>query len=1019
MGDDDPATFFYYLGRAAVSAVPRIRKAFPALTPEYLSSLPTFTLRFFEELCSHLLSCHRKSGTREGSHDHGIAIVFDNCQEIPDTSSFHSILLNGLSRIPVNINVILISRTSPPPVYARLLANDQMGLIGWDSLKLSLVETQKIVCMKSAEAPQQETIEHIHRITDGWAAGITLVLGEIQREGFADLLPKDSTPEDIMYYFGSELFDGIDGATRDFLMKTCFLSKMTVQMARDLTGNDESGRILSGLYRNNFFIHKHFQAETIYEYHLLFRDFLMRMARKTYTSGEREAVLRSASSILVKAGHLEAAMALLKEISGWDAMIPSIIEHAPVLIRHGRYRILHEWLASVPDDTLDDIPWIMYWKASSVLPFDPWDAKIRFEKAFKMFSSLGDRHAMLVSIAGITESIQLSFSDFAQYDPWIQVIEDLFSAMEERPSKEIEARVIDGMVTALILRQPDHPQIRAWMERASSLLEQSIPITIKARLIHAVLFYYILQFDVSGMDSVYDQLKTIERSPDIPPVAGLLLYLMEANYHVMKANHKECLRATNEGLQLACESGIHIMDHFFLCHAAMSCLNENQPEKAQEFIDELTGHYDTFSPWEKKTYHQVRAREALIRNNSSQAYSHACKTLEFIEQLGFKVHLAMGYYILAQALHLLGEHDKEQKFIKESLDAVSLIEETTHDFYTILLKATCAFERGDDSSGYAFLQEAFAIGRKHEHLGTYMDIPYETTKLCIRAIEAGIEPEYARWIINKRRFSPDPPPYHLEGWPWPVKIYTLGRFAIHVNDETLTFQRKAQKKPLDVLKTIIAGGGSNVSDTYVADLLWPDSDGDQATQAFATTLHRLRRLLGQHDAVTLLNGILSLDPHICWIDARAFETLLTMADTLWKQACTEEEFNTACAPVFSALELYRGEFLPDDDVIPDVLAMREYLHIRFLKSIYRLGECLIKTGHYDRARQAIERGLDIDICAEELYRLLMTCLQRQGKRTEALSVFERCSKTLQTELGTTPSADTERLARQLRTEKTH
>ena len=487
----------------------------------------------------------------------------------------------------------------------------------------------------------------------------------------------------------------------------------------------------------------------------------------------------------------------------------------------------------------------------------------------------------------------------------------------------------------------------------------------------------------------------------------------------MKANHEECLRAMDEGLSLARESGIHIMDHFFLCHGAMSCLNENDLQKAHEIIDPLTGDYDVSSPWEKKVYHQVKAREALLKRDGGQAYFHAGRTLDFIIQLGFRVHLAMGCYILSQALHLLGDHDKEQKCITESLDAVRLIEETTHDFYTILLKATCAFDRGDEKAGYEFLQEAFVLGRKHGHLGTYMDIPDETAKLCIRAIEAGIEPEYARWIIQKRRFTLDPPPYHLEGWPWPVKIYTLGRFAILVDEEKLTFSRKAQKKPLDVLKTIIAGGGSNVSDTYVADLLWPDSDGDQATQAFATTLHRLRRLLGRHDAVSLLNGILSLDFHICWIDARAFETLLARAEALWKKACTEEEFNKACAPVFSALELYKGEFFPDDEVIPDVISMREYLHVKFLKSIFRLGDCLIKTGQYDKARQAIERGLDIDTCAEELYRLLMTCLQCQGKKTEALSVFERCRKTLQTELGAVPSADTETLAEELRTGKIH
>jgi DNA-binding SARP family transcriptional activator len=99
--------------------------------------------------------------------------------------------------------------------------------------------------------------------------------------------------------------------------------------------------------------------------------------------------------------------------------------------------------------------------------------------------------------------------------------------------------------------------------------------------------------------------------------------------------------------------------------------------------------------------------------------------------------------------------------------------------------------------------------------------------------------------------------------------------------------------------------------------------------------------------------------------------------------------------------------------------MREYLHAKFLKSLSKMGEHLVKTGQYDRARQAIECGLDIDTCAEDLYRLLMVCLQNQGLKSEALSVFERCKRTLHVELGTTPSADTEALARSLRAGKSH
>jgi LuxR family maltose regulon positive regulatory protein len=49
-GDTDLATFYYYMGLAAKKASPRHRKPLPLMTPEYLTGIPTFTRRFFEQL---------------------------------------------------------------------------------------------------------------------------------------------------------------------------------------------------------------------------------------------------------------------------------------------------------------------------------------------------------------------------------------------------------------------------------------------------------------------------------------------------------------------------------------------------------------------------------------------------------------------------------------------------------------------------------------------------------------------------------------------------------------------------------------------------------------------------------------------------------------------------------------------------------------------------------------------------------------------------------------------------------
>ena len=247
--DADPATFFYYLGQAAKRALPRKRKPLPLLTPEYLQGIPTFTFRYFENLYSRLIPLHPT--LRKGR----FIIVFDNYQQVPSNASFHEIISHGISRIPEGINVILISRGEPPPVLIPLRANNLMGVLGWNELRLTQEESSAIVRLRSKQKVPKETIQHLHNTADGWAAGLVLILEGAKRGIESQHLGK-LTPEEIFDYFGTVLFDKTDKEIQDFLLKTAFLPRMTARMAEELTDISNAGRILSTLSRNNYFTEK-------------------------------------------------------------------------------------------------------------------------------------------------------------------------------------------------------------------------------------------------------------------------------------------------------------------------------------------------------------------------------------------------------------------------------------------------------------------------------------------------------------------------------------------------------------------------------------------------------------------------------------------------------------------------------------------------------------------------------------------------------------------------------------------
>ena len=189
---------------------------------------------------------------------------------------------DGLSAIPDGINAILISRYDLPPALTKLHANGLMGMLGWDELRLTLQETGKIVPLKAQEIRSKDVIGRLHLAADGWVAGLVLILEGIKR-GIEPRSLGRLTPEEILNYFGSELFDKTNKEIQDFLLKTAFLPKITVRMAEKLTGLPNADSILSTLNRNNNFTQKHYSEEPVYQYHQLFREFLLVRAKETYS----------------------------------------------------------------------------------------------------------------------------------------------------------------------------------------------------------------------------------------------------------------------------------------------------------------------------------------------------------------------------------------------------------------------------------------------------------------------------------------------------------------------------------------------------------------------------------------------------------------------------------------------------------------------------------------------------------------------------------------------------------------
>lgn len=96
----------------------------------------------------------------------------------------------------------------------------------------------------------EETIDNLYQETNGWAAGLVLLADRAD----AAMLKSSLTvrhPGQVFDYFAREAFDNLDRETRDFLLQSSFLPRMTSYTAAKFTDNEKADKILSGLSRNH------------------------------------------------------------------------------------------------------------------------------------------------------------------------------------------------------------------------------------------------------------------------------------------------------------------------------------------------------------------------------------------------------------------------------------------------------------------------------------------------------------------------------------------------------------------------------------------------------------------------------------------------------------------------------------------------------------------------------------------------------------------------------------------------
>ncbi len=742
------------------------------------------------------------------------------------------------------------------------------------------------------------------------------MLERVKRNGMVPEAVVAETREAVFNYFAGVIFDRLPADTQHACLTTALLPQVTARGAELVSGQPEAARLLEQLYRGRLFTDRRMVVAAghgaypgsdglvaTYQYHPLFRAFLLERGRQAWSPEVRQRWSLNAASLLEVSGQTLDAIAILVELAQWTRAAELIVAQAPKLIAQGRWQTLHAWLQGLPEAVLEQEPWLVYWWGISLLAVNQDDARKLLERAHRLMQAAGDAGGQLQAAAGVIDSHYYQWASFAEVDRWIVVIQALLEAKPVFDSVEAELHVYSSLLIAIAYREPANPMLPDCVARVAQLLDTDADVAQRVTAGTFLLGYCYFAGEYGLAQRAIATIEPLLAHADVTSLNRLWWRARVAHYAYNIADYPGALRALDEAVDISRNhgsAGLHSVEPLLAFFNALVALSGRDLAGARECVAtlrRLANPRRRFDMWYLQFIESVMA---LLANDLSESLDLARTSIQSAVAIGMVYLHELSLTLTAHVLAQMGRYDDA---LQAAAGAKALVEGSVNRNMAaeaIFVEAHVAAQQGNLGKATALVQSAFRTSRDAHYLFWFRFMPTVLPEACSLALSMGIDCEYVTGVIHRYGIAP-PRPY-VKDWPWPLRISTLGPFSVVKAGGPIDLARTGTRKPMELLKAIIALGIEGVPVAALIDQLWPDAEGDAGQKALGITLHRLRKQLGDERAVVLKAGSVAIDQRVCWVDVSAFERVA-------REEVTFEDRARAAAAASDLEALYRGSFL--------------------------------------------------------------------------------------------------------------
>ena len=284
---------------------------------------------------------------------HRVVLVLDDYHCIQSSDS-HEAISFFIEHLPNRVHLVISTRSDPPLGMGRLRARGEVSELRTEQLAFSEGEAAHLLNETMRLDVGADDLSVLLERTEGWPAAIYLAALSLQNreDKHAFIESFGGSNRYIVDLLAEEVLASFPHETREFLLRTSVLRRMTGPLCDAVAGVEGSSHLLRELAHSNLFVVPLDDPGEWYRYHHLFSDFLLYELESSRPN--LVPVLRNRASVWAEGAGLFGSAIRQAIAAADDERVGMLISrHWFGYVLAGQAATVERWLEALPEASID------------------------------------------------------------------------------------------------------------------------------------------------------------------------------------------------------------------------------------------------------------------------------------------------------------------------------------------------------------------------------------------------------------------------------------------------------------------------------------------------------------------------------------------------------------------------------------------------------------------------------------------------------------------------------------------